>query len=136
MKKLDNIPKKEPFKAPDGYFDSFEDRLKARLDAKKETQRTSLWQAAKPYFYFAGFFAAIVFLLKIGINTFTDKYTDQAQDAATAQTESLYYEYEFISDDMIYDELTASVDSSDNELSDEAIAAYLSEEEIEYLLYE
>jgi hypothetical protein len=136
MKKLDDIPKKEPFKAPEGYFDSFEDRLKTRIDAKKETQRTSLWQAVKPYFYFAAFFAAIVFLLKIGINQFTDKYNNESQNANIAQSESLYYEYEFISDDMIYDELTASADSSENELSEEAIAAYLSDEEIEYLLYE
>ncbi|MFO7879629.1 MAG: hypothetical protein R6V52_06310 [Bacteroidales bacterium] len=138
MKKIDNIPKKNSFKAPDDYFDSFESRLQQRLETRKQKQNLPVWQAVKPYFYMLAFFAGMAFLLKVGINHFSEDFQNQFPNTEIAENQSLYYEYEFISEEMIYDELISDPASAitENELDEEAMVTYLADYEIEYLLYE
>jgi hypothetical protein len=137
MKRLQDIPKNDPFNPPEGYFDAFPSRLKDRLNTDIEKKPAGLLASLKPYLYFIAFFVAIAFLFKFGVDHFTKDYRDmEKQLQASAETE-LYYEYEFISENMIYEEMIALQDSTGNtSINEEMITAYLMEEDIEYLLYE
>lgn len=76
MSKIDEIleknkSKKEPFNVPEGYFEDFESRLNARIDAleaqkattapvtKEETKSTKFWLTVKPLLYVAASIVAI-----------------------------------------------------------------------------
>ncbi|MFO7791032.1 MAG: hypothetical protein ACQES1_02470 [Bacteroidota bacterium] len=137
MKRIDDIPKRNPFKTPEGYFNEFPEKLQDRINANKERQPANLLQALKPYFYFIAFFVALAFLFKFGVDKLSSDFQNQEKTEQITENESLYYEYEFISDDMIYEELIAVRDTtSENNINEEMIADYLLEEDVEYLLYE
>lgn len=137
MKRIDDIPKRNPFKAPEGYFDEFPEKLQDHINANKEKQPVNLLQALKPYFYFIAFFVALAFLFKFGVDKLSSDFQNQNNTEQITDNENLYYEYEFISDDMIYEEMIALQDSTGNAtIDEEMITAYLMEEDIEYLLYE
>ena len=43
MKKLDDIPKKNIFEVPEGYFDRLPMKIQARLEKPEETSSRSIW---------------------------------------------------------------------------------------------
>ncbi|MGC9330970.1 MAG: hypothetical protein ACP5DZ_03730 [Bacteroidales bacterium] len=136
-KRLEEIPKKNPFNTPDGYFDKFPSRLKNRLNQEKEENPASVLATLKPYFYFIVFFVAFAFIFKFGVDKLTVDYRHQENELQSSVETELYYEYEFISDNMIYEEMIALQDSTiNNGINEEMITAYLVEEDIEYLMYE
>ena len=49
MKKLDEIPKKNIFEVPDGYFDRLPMKILARLEAPTQTPSVSVWNLAFRY---------------------------------------------------------------------------------------
>jgi hypothetical protein len=49
MKKLDEIPKKNIFEVPDGYFDRLPMKIQARLEAPTQTQSVQVWSLAFRY---------------------------------------------------------------------------------------
>ncbi|MEA3447605.1 MAG: hypothetical protein U9Q98_04025 [Bacteroidota bacterium] len=137
MKRLEDIPKKNPFNTPDGYFDEFPSSLKNRLNTGKEKEPVTLLTTLKPYFYFIAFFVAFAFIFKFGVDKLTKDYRHQENELQSSVETELYYEYEFISENMIYEEMIALQDSTIiNEINEEMITAYLVEEDIEYLMYE
>lgn len=137
MKNLNDIPKKNNFKAPEGYFDSFSNDLRDRMQANKKKEKVTLFQVFKPYLYFASFFFVLAFLIKLGLNIVTDDYYNQDNNKIeTANISEDYYEYELISEEMIYEGIVTEETNPEETLSEEAILAYLTEEDIESLIYE
>jgi hypothetical protein len=49
MKKLDDIPKKNIFEVPDGYFDRLPMKIQARVEITKETHSIPVWNLALQY---------------------------------------------------------------------------------------
>lgn len=135
MKRLNDIPKKDNFKAPDGYFEALPDKIRDKIQADKKTDvKPSFFTALKPYLYFTGFFLGLAFVIKLGLNVFTGDYHNPVMADNTTQSETEYFEYELITEDLIYSELTT--EESDTEtLSEDAILAYLTQDEVYSLVY-
>jgi len=49
MKKLDDIPKKNIFDVPEGYFDRLPMKIQARLEKPEKTQSTAVWSLSLRY---------------------------------------------------------------------------------------
>lgn len=136
MKRLNDIPKKDNFKAPDGYFDTLPDKLRESIEHRKEADvKPSFFTVLKPYLYFAGFFVALAMIIKLGLNTFTGDYHNQTILAEeTTMDDSDYFEYELISEELIYQELETE-EIQTTEIPEETMIAYLTQDEFTEILY-
>jgi hypothetical protein len=84
MKNLENIPKKNIFEVPDGYFDKLPSRIQARLDMEKPKAQQ------RPYFRYALQYALPVVLVVVAaIFIFKPKSTSSEDILATVSTEQL-----------------------------------------------
>lgn len=83
MKKLEEIPKKGIFEAPEGYFDRLPGMIQARL-AEKHTE-------ARPYLrYTLAYALPVILLLVIAVIYLTPKETQSAEDMlASVSSEEL-----------------------------------------------
>ncbi|MDA3909972.1 MAG: hypothetical protein PF448_01270 [Bacteroidales bacterium] len=137
MKRLNDIPKKDPFKAPDGYFETLPDKVRDRIQAEKQADaKPGFFAVFKPYLYFAGFFIALAFLFKVGLNTFTGDYHDQQIIANQTETvESEYFEYDMISEETIYAAILAENTDEETEIPEETMIAYLTQDDYSSILY-
>ena len=81
-------PKSNPFKTPEHYFDTLEDRIMANIEYqdKNQTKAPRLIQFLKPVIGLAASFALVFLLVYYPINTFLLK--DNSQTASTDTTES------------------------------------------------
>ena len=78
MNEMDDILERarqagQPFKTPEGYFTSFDDRLMARISAEAEpapTRRKRIWVALKPALALAATFA-LIFGMGYGVLSLT-----------------------------------------------------------------
>ncbi|MCW5911295.1 MAG: hypothetical protein KIT62_09490 [Cyclobacteriaceae bacterium] len=81
MKKLEDIPKKDPFKAPDGYFDQLPGIIQARITKPKSH---TIWI---PVLKFA---LPVVAFIAAGVFWFSDQATQPFEDQlAGINTEEL-----------------------------------------------
>lgn len=72
---LTRAARRDGFQAPEGYFDSFAERMAAQLPARPELddptlavaapKRGRLWQTVRPYAYMAAMFAGVWCMLKV-----------------------------------------------------------------------
>jgi len=66
---LKDIPKVDPFKAPEGYFESFTNGIMSQLPevVHKDltTTNVSLWHRVRPLIYMAAMFAGIALMIKV-----------------------------------------------------------------------
>lgn len=85
MKNLENIPKKNIFDVPDGYFDKLPSKIQARIGAKNPKVET------KPYFRYALQYALPVVLLVVvaAIFIFKPKNNSVEDMLASVSTEQL-----------------------------------------------
>jgi hypothetical protein len=83
MNKLDQLPKKDLFQAPEGYFDALPDRIHKRV-AKEQSKPA--WYM-KPAWQIS---VAVVFLAMVGVLWFTNTQKQNADDLlASVDTETL-----------------------------------------------
>ncbi len=143
MKKLEDIPKKDLFDAPEGYFESFPMRMQKRLESEKPVARTIFY--AQPLFKYA-----FAFLLIISIAVVLSRYAvndipnGEAWLAEIPSTDLIIYleQSNFIFDDFLAEdnaELWGSIIEDDEfdvlEAIDEAqIEEYLDELQFEFQL--
>ncbi|MDR1783769.1 MAG: hypothetical protein LBR13_05870 [Dysgonamonadaceae bacterium] len=68
--KIEDFVKREPFKAPDGYFDSLTSEIMAKLPerVKEPPVVLSLWQRVQPWVYMAAMFAGIALMIRLFVN--------------------------------------------------------------------
>ena len=116
--------RENPFRMPDGYLDSFEDRLMARIAVEQQpavSRKVRFWTVLKPALTLAAMFA-LVFGMGYGVLSLThtlgrDKAANTAASYATAEEEMIrpaslinYYQSEPV---------------EEPELDEETIADYL-----------
>lgn len=88
--------RENPFRMPDGYLDSFEDRLMARIAAEEQpaaSRKVRFWTVLKPALTLAAMFA-LVFGMGYGVLSLThtlgrDKAANTAASYATAEEEMI-----------------------------------------------
>jgi hypothetical protein len=84
MKKLEDIPKNNPFSVPDGYFEKLPGMIQARIEGTAKKQAT-------PYFRYALQYALpVIALIIVAVLYLTPKTTDTYDDMlAAVSTEEL-----------------------------------------------
>jgi hypothetical protein len=89
---IDQIGKRNPFKVPEGYFDTFSDRLMTKIDEPaQEKSRFIGFRALKPVLALAASFALVFLLVYVPMNTFFPSEAKNNQGKATPEYE--YFEY-------------------------------------------
>jgi hypothetical protein len=85
MKNLENIPKKEVFSVPEGYFDTLPGKIQARISAEKPDR-----QPAFVFRYKLQYVLPVIALLAIGLYWFAPADRADAESIiASVQTEEL-----------------------------------------------
>ncbi len=88
------LGQKNPFKAPEGYFEGLTQRLVDTLPEVPSSyvapQTVTLWQKVKPFVYMAAFFAGAALLVRAGSNFLSPSKAEVDGDAV--------YETRLISD--------------------------------------
>lgn len=71
----------KPFKTPDGYFDSFSDKLMEKLPERSFEhilpQKVTLWDRVKPLVYLAAMFAGIALMFAIAEDFIGSSHEDK-----------------------------------------------------------
>lgn len=85
MKKLEDIPKNNPFSVPDGYFDKLPGVIQARISASNPEEQ------ATPYFRYALQYALpVIGIIIVAVLYLTPKESENYNDIlATVSTEQL-----------------------------------------------
>ena len=88
------IPKKNPFGTPEGYFETLQDRIEARIKAEETIlpRRTKVIRILKPVLSLAASFALIYMLVYYPLSKFMPKYLESNQVAL--ETESIEFNLE------------------------------------------
>lgn len=92
-----------PFVTPDGYFDSFSERLMSRIEDEciNETEeKTSIFRILRPALIMAASFAAIFLIIFIPVHTIDPKLTSKNNDLSTEVVVDLMAYY-FMNDNEI-----------------------------------
>jgi hypothetical protein len=81
--KLEKLKGRNPFRVPDGYFESFTENMMSRLPKKpkKEPEIISMYDRAKPWLYMAAAFTGIILLFNVlnkTVRTSTENRDTQA----------------------------------------------------------
>lgn len=107
---LDIINKKSGMKAPDGYFESLNERIMQNLPKKEITEEynppITFWTMAKPWVYMAAMFAGIALMFKVFTWTGGDFVNSNTEaKAVETETESIedFIFYNNVSDYAIYE---------------------------------
>ncbi len=139
MIKLDDIPKKDVFKVPEGYFNSFEEELKTKLKETKPS-KTKIVDIVLPYVYLAASIIILTIAIKTVLNVFVDKkeiknQTSEIQEYTFA--EAYYddiYNDQFLILDYMENYYNENQNSVDNNLTALELEDYLVNYYIEYEL--
>lgn len=129
ISKLENLPKKDILKAPEGYFETLPERILERID-EEETNTSTVWWPV----YSA--VAAVVVMLIVALVVLMDVGEPQSAEELLADVSvadiSAYLEYEEVS----WYELAAELDETTETAETETTVLpelELSEEELELL---
>lgn len=140
MKNLSDIPKKNNFKTPEGYFDNLNKEIMSKVEKETNSTPRSTFSIFKPYIYMAASMIVLVSLLKFTLNTFVDKdpviNPNIEAKSDISLEESIFSLYE--DDIAFYEYLEEDYETyASNDIADEDIEEYLSSYYLEYeLLYE
>jgi len=70
---LKDIPKVEPFKTPEGYFENFTNGVMSQLpDVVRESSKTvsvNWWYRVRPWVYMAAMFAGIALMIRLFVGS-------------------------------------------------------------------
>lgn len=125
-------PKSNPFKTPEYYFDTLEDRIMANIqyqDEKKTKKPSGIIQYLKPVLGLAASFALVYLLVYYPITTFILK--DTAQVAITDSTETDWSEaysvtLSNISENTLVNAIFSEESNAVTEANPDELLAYLS----------
>lgn len=81
-----HVGTKEPFKVPEGYFDTFADRLQARIDQMPQVKKPTKVVNFVPKAWFAAA-ASVVIVASVGLSIMVPRWKDGKDLSAVAQTE-------------------------------------------------
>lgn len=117
MKKLEDIPKKQVFEVPDGYFDALPTRIQARISAEKSTPALSFaWSQLK-------YALPAVMIAAAAILWFSNESAPTAESLLSSiETEDLVIYLE--ESDLSTDEILAGIDFDNDDAADIEQAVY------------
>ena len=78
---LSGLPKKNPFGAPEGYFENLQDKIEARIEAENTVvpKKTQVLRMLRPALSLAASFALVFMLVYYPLNKFLPKYLESKQ---------------------------------------------------------
>jgi hypothetical protein len=129
---LDKIGRDYPFRAPDGYFDQFPEKMMARIEAENKPQKNLFFiRYLKPALGLVASFLIIMGLLYIPVKLIFPVKTDQNQSALIITDEEYLISYP-LSDHAIFESLEGSItdDVFDNDQLETVLLASVSEYEL------
>lgn len=108
--KLENMRKENPFRVPDGYFESFTARMMEQIpddEPQFEDNKVTMWDRVRPIFYLAAMFAGLgLFFKAIVFFDNSDKLSNQADSLLVSTQNSTYMadesEYDFENEENEY----------------------------------
>ncbi len=120
-----------PFKTPDSYFDSLEDRIMGGIEHRAKTKTTSakMLQFLKPALGLAASFAMVYLLVYYPINTFLLKPTAQiipTESAISDTFEAYSMSFSLIDENSLVNTLFGDETNTTAEISQDEVLAYLS----------
>lgn len=123
MKEEDNLLKKigteNPFRVPEGYFESFTSDLMSRLPEKEKTdvhREPTTWERVRPWLYMAAMFIGAALIIRVA-SPGNEKVPEVQQQVAVDDTDT---ELEYIS---------TAIDNT--MMDDYSLYVYLSDESAE-----
>lgn len=119
-------PRTNPFRTPDRYFDSIEDRIMGGIEhaAKKKTASSKVFQILKPVLGLAASFALVYVLVYYPINTFLIK--DTAKTAITDSSAFDWLDAYTIDESTLVNTIFSDETSQASETNPDEMLAYLS----------
>lgn len=111
MKKsrLDNINRKSGMSVPDGYFDSFPDKMMKRLPESLPfvEEPVTIWDKVKPWMYMAAMFAGIALMFKVftwnsGSSENMAEMNENLIELTSDEAEALFF-YDNVNDYSLYE---------------------------------
>lgn len=135
MENFNDIPKKNCFKTPNGYFKNLEEEIKAKTIDGDEFNRTgffSKFEIVKPYVYLAAGMIALVFIIRLGLEIGVGDYQESRRFPAYLVTESSFKE-DYIDNialnqmevmNYIFDDEEDFFEDIDNDYLEEYLAKY------------
>lgn len=126
-------PKKNPFRTPDNYFDSMEDRVMRTIEHEKQTKSSSgagkVYRLFKPVLGLAASFALVFVLVYYPIKYFSsDKLVKtQSTDTVTTETNDFYsIVISAVDENALVDALSKEDTTMQEEINADELIAYLS----------
>ena len=127
-----DLSPRPPFKVPDDYFDTLEDRIEARIsnEAKNISTKGRLIRMIKPVFAMAASFALIFILVYYPLSIFLPDYLARNADLPvvkknTFPEEEALLSYILFSEQSFYDVLNGETEPEENEVNAEDMLNYL-----------
>ena len=138
--KEDESPR-SPFKVPDGYFETLEERIEARIASETETisQKGKVIRMLKPILGLTASFALIFLLAYYPLRVLLPKYianqSVKIDKSDTVNQDDLMYSY-FLSEESIYEVLNTDTTSQSSEINADDMLDYLTTAMNETDIYE
>lgn len=130
---LENQPSNPPFKVPDGYFNTLEERIEAKIkeEAEPVSSKGKIIRMLKPALAMAASFALVFLLVYYPLSVFLPAYLAKNADTPLEQNqpeseEDILFSYLSISAYSAYDLLgSENGEESTKQVSDEEVLDYL-----------
>ena len=114
---LKDIPKVNPFKVPEGYFENFTNSIMSQLPDidQKEPIKINLWHRVRPWVYMAAMIAGVAFMINLFVGsptqTLSKSYSSGGLNlTSSSDIEDFYSFYEEGLARIAYDEMFYSGD--------------------------
>lgn len=138
---LQNQPSKPPFKVPEGYFDTLEDLIEAKIadEAAPVSSKGKLIRMMKPMLAMAASFALIFMLVYYPLSVFLPNYlaknADMSVDTTTVTNDDLVISYFTSFTHSYYDIFSNEEETPEIEVNEQEILDYLAFEMSEAEIY-
>jgi len=121
-----------PFAVPDGYFDTLEDRIEARIaeETNSISPKGKLIRMVKPILGMVASFAVIFLLVYYPLSIFLPGYLAKNAEEPGAKSETFaeeeaLYSYLLVSEQSLYDILNTETDQAGGEVTADEMLDYL-----------
>ena len=150
MNKEDNIepeflkrPKENPFRTPDHYFDSIEDRVMGTIKNEAKRKATSgsvkIFHLLKPVFGIAASIAIVCILTFYPIKYFTSKSLVKSEKIDTTSNDTMdaySLNFSMIDENSLVKELFSDTTTTQPQINPDEVLAYLSTEMTDLEIYD
>ncbi|GAB4277747.1 MAG: hypothetical protein Kow0068_00980 [Marinilabiliales bacterium] len=140
--KLTSIEKKNPFEVPEGYFETFPDKLLNKINEEqtKKSPFNRIVSIIKPQLKLAAAFLLLAMFAFLITYFITDNQTDNLTNNNIPESQlnsPEQYIIDYIDNDEIISMINNDTLSSDDEIDNETIVEYLidNDVDVEYLAY-